>query len=116
LIEYPGGVIVNWLHSWLCPAGGAFNKHIMQFLGRKGAVDINDSDVEYMDRSRPKEKLRETGTDATRLAQEAFLECVRTRKQPVSNVYNGRDAVLVSLMVREAVDKRSLVTMEQMRS
>jgi predicted dehydrogenase len=115
LIEYPGGVIVNWLHSWLCPAGGTFNRHTMHFMGRAGAVDLNDGGIEYMDSSRAKEMLPDPGGDATRFAQQAFLDCVRTRKVPFSNVYNGRDAVLVALLVREAVDSRRQVTMGEVR-
>lgn len=116
LIEYPGGAVVNWLHSWLCPAGGAFNRDTMHFMGRGGAVDINDGEIEHMDRGRAKERLPEPGDDPTRLAQKAFLDCVRTRKVPFSNVYNGRDSVLVSLLVREAVDRRRLVTMGEVRT
>jgi predicted dehydrogenase len=112
LLEYPGGVIVSWLHSWLCPAGGNFNKHTLHFMGRKGAVDVNEGVIEWMDRS-PSQKLQEPGTDATRLAHDAFLECVRTRKQPFSNVHNGRDAVMVGLLVREAVDHRRLAAMDE---
>ena len=112
LLEYPGAVIVNWLHSWLCPAGGNFNRHTMHFVGRKGSVDINEGVIEYMDRS-PGQVLREAGGDPTRLAQAAFLRCVKTREKPLSNVYNGRDAVLVGLMVREAVDNRRLTQMSE---
>jgi predicted dehydrogenase len=112
LLEYPGGVIVNWLHSWLCPAGGNFNRNTMHFMGRKGAVDIYNGDIEFMDRSRPGEKLREAGGNATRFAQEAFLECVRTRKKPFSDVRVGRDAVLVALLVREAVDRKRMTKMD----
>jgi len=115
LLEYPGGIIVNWLHSWLCPAGGGFNGHHLKIMGRKGAVDLVDGSIEFMDRNLPKEKLREEGGNSTQFAQEAFLECIRTRKQPVSNVYNGRDSVLVSLLVREAVDRRRLTSMDEVR-
>jgi hypothetical protein len=40
---------------------------------------------------------------------------VRTRKKPFSNVENGRDAVLVALLVREAVYGRKVVTMDEIR-
>jgi hypothetical protein len=87
----------------------------MHFVGRGGSVDLNEGQIEYMDASRPKESLREPGGDPTRMAQEAFLDCVRTRKQPFSNVHNGRDAVLVALLVRAAVDARKLTSMEEIR-
>lgn len=115
IIQYPNKVQVDWLHTWLCPSGGAFNKHRIHFMGRKGAVDLIDGSVEYMEKARPAETLREDGGNTTRFAHEAFCECVRTRKQPFSNVQNGRDAVLMGLMVREAVYGRRVVTMEEIK-
>lgn len=116
LIEYPGGVIVNWLHSWLCPAGGKFNRNTMQFMGRKGGVDVNDGQIEYMDRGRAKETLREPDGNSTASAQSAFLECVRERRAPLAGVEEGRDAVLVALMVRAAVYGRRVTMFDEIRA
>ncbi|MBI4602163.1 MAG: Gfo/Idh/MocA family oxidoreductase [Planctomycetes bacterium] len=115
IIEYPKDVIVSWVHSWLCPKGGAFGKPFLHVMGRKGGVGLLEGPVEYMDASRPKETLKEEGGNTTRFAQEAFLECVRARKRPFSNVLNGRDAVLVALMVRDAVYGRRVATMEEVK-
>jgi hypothetical protein len=70
-----------------------------------------------MDPGRAAEKIRadEGNVDMTRLAHQAFLECVRTRQRPFSNVNNGRDAVLVALLVREAVYGRKVATLEEVR-
>ncbi len=117
ILQWPDKVQVDWLHTWLCPKGGAFGKSFIQIVGRKGTVDLLNGDVEYMDSSRPKEKIRgdEGNVDMTRLAHQAFLESVRTRKPPISNVRNGRDAVLIGLMVREAVYGRRVVTMDEIK-
>lgn len=116
LLGYPGGAIVNWLHSWLCPRRGEFDDNWLQVMGRAGAVDLYKGDIEYMDPGRAKERLRETGGDSTLLAQKAFLECVRTREKPFADVRVGRDSVLVSLMVREAVYKGGTVTMRELKA
>jgi predicted dehydrogenase len=115
ILQYPNKVQVDWLHSWLCPKGLAFGKSYIQVVGRKGAMDLINGPVEFMDSNRPKETLREDGGNTTRFAQEAFLECVRTRKQPFSNIQNGRDAVLVGLMVRGAVYDRRVVTLDDVK-
>jgi len=117
IIQWPKGVQVDWLHTWLCPKGKAFSRSYLQVVGRKGTVDLLSGDVEYMDAGKPAEKISgvEGNVDMTRLAHQAFLESVRTRKKPFSNVENGRDAVLVALLVREAVYGRKVVTMEEIR-
>ena len=115
IIQYPNKVQVDWLHSWLCPKGAAFGKSYFQIVGRKGAMDLLNGPVEFMDSSLPKEALREDGGNTTRFAQEAFLECVRRRKEPISNVRNGRDAVLTGLLVRAAVYDRRVATMEEIK-
>jgi hypothetical protein len=51
----------------------------------------------------------------TRLALEAFLDSVRTRKPPVANVEHGRDAVLACLLVRESVYKRAELKMSEIQ-
>ena len=51
----------------------------------------------------------------TKLALEAFVDSVKTRKKPVATVENGRDAVLSCLLVREAVYRQQPVTMKELR-
>jgi myo-inositol 2-dehydrogenase/D-chiro-inositol 1-dehydrogenase len=118
IIEYPGGVIVNWLHSWVCPPGGTFDKHMCQVVGRKAAVDLYGGKVEFLDRKTPAETLPEDEGDLTQAAQESFLDCVRKRRsgakwEAVSGVRNGRDSVLTALLVRKAVDERRSVNWEE---
>jgi predicted dehydrogenase len=123
LIEYPGGVVVDWLHSWVCPKGETFSKHTCQVIGRKGAIDLYGGRVEFLDAKKPAEALPEDSKENdTRLAHEAWLADVRKRRagvprdqrEPASGVRNGRDSALVGLLVRKAVDERRLVTWEEM--
>ena len=119
ILEYPGGVIVNWLHSWVAPPGGTFDKHTCQVIGRKAAVDLYGGKVEFLDRKTPAETLPDDGeADLTEAAQRSFLDCVRKRRagekwEAVSGPRNGRDSVLTALLVRKAVDEKRLIKMEE---
>jgi predicted dehydrogenase len=115
VVEYPNGVIVNILHSWVAP--GKFNEESTRLVGTKGGVDFNSGIFSY----RPDQKRADRvghnhpgAVDNTRLALEAFLDSVRTRKRPVCRVEHGRDAVLACLLVREALDARRVATMKEL--
>ncbi len=114
LIEYPGDAIVNWLHTWLCPRGGVFDKHYAHYMGRSGGIDLNGGSIQYFDRNKKPEMLPPPRGDSTSLAHKAFFECLRSGKQPTSGVENGRDAVLVALLVRTAVDKRNRISWKEL--
>jgi len=116
LLEYPRGAIVNWLHTWLCPRGGVFDRHYHHFMGRRGGLDLNGGNIHFFDRRKSPETLPEKEGDPTEQAHRGFLECLRSRRQPFSNVENGRDAVLVALLVRQAVDERRRISWEEMYS
>jgi predicted dehydrogenase len=119
ILEYPGGIIVNFLHSWVCPPGGTFDKHVCQVIGRKAAVDLYGGKLEFTDRKTPGETLPvEDEGDLTEAAQRSFLDCVRKRRagekwEAVSGPRNGRESVLTALLVRKAVDDKRLVKMEE---
>jgi myo-inositol 2-dehydrogenase/D-chiro-inositol 1-dehydrogenase len=121
ILEYPGGVIVNWLHSWVAPPGGTFDKHTCQVIGRKAAVDLYGGKIEFLDRKTPAETLPDDQGDLTEAAQRSFLDCVRKRRagekwEAPSGPRNGRDSVLTALLVRKAVDEKRLVKMEEVLS
>lgn len=115
VVEYPNGVIVNILHSWVSP--GKFNEEYTRLVGTKGGVDFNAGLFSY----RPDQKRADRvghdqpgASDNTRLAVEAFVDSVRTRKPPVCRVQHGRDAVLACLLVREALDSKRVATMKEL--
>ncbi|HAK94395.1 MAG TPA: hypothetical protein DCM87_05190 [Planctomycetes bacterium] len=114
LLKYPGGVIVNWQHSWLRPKGGVFDGVRHQVLGRKGGIDLEKGIVNYTDAGRAAEQLPADGGDPTKLAHADLFECIRSGKTPFSNAVNGRDSVLVALLVREAADRGACVTFEEL--
>jgi len=129
ILEYPGGVICNYLHTWNNPAEYAKPGYYQRVIGRKAAIDLGTS--ELVDRNRPwppdrsnavaaKVKLKPPKVlspkpeDETLIALTSFINSVRTSTPPTNSVHNGRDATLTGLLVRKAVDERRTVTWEEM--
>lgn len=113
VVEYPGGIFVNIIHSWVAPK--KFNEEYTRLIGTKGGIDFNTGTFSY----RPDQKKNDRpfgGGDLnnTLLALQAFVRSVRTRSEPVCTVEHGRDAVLTCLLVRAAVKGQTIATMEQL--
>ena len=53
--------------------------------------------------------------DSSFAAVQAFLNSVKTRSKPIATVENGRDAVMCSLLMREAVYTKQVVTLETLK-
>ena len=122
LVEYPNGLVVNILHSWVAPGQEgafkpAFNDEYTRLLGTRGGVDFNSGLISYRRElklpDRPGQDLPEGVTNSL-LCLQAFVDSVRTRKPPVAGVEEGRNSVLACLLVREAVTRGDVVTMEEL--
>jgi myo-inositol 2-dehydrogenase/D-chiro-inositol 1-dehydrogenase len=112
VVEYPGNVFVNIIHSWTAPT--KFNEEYTRLIGTKGGVDFNSGTFSYRpDLKKPDQKRGGPETNNTLLALEAFVNSVRTRSEPVCTVEQGRAAVLTCLLVRASVDARAAVTIDQ---
>lgn len=122
IVEYGNGVIVNILHSWVAPGqsgafNAAFNQEYTRLIGTRAGIDFNSGTIAYRKELNLPDKKAFTfeGTiDNTLLCLEAFVNSVRTRTQPVATVEHGRDAVLACVLVREAVYKQGVVTMDEL--
>jgi len=112
VVEYPGNVFVNIIHSWVAP--NKFNEEYTRLVGSKGGVDFNSGTFSYRpDQKKPDQKLGGSETNNTLLALKAFVNSVHTRSEPVCTVEHGRAAVLTCLLVRASVDAKAAVTMDQ---
>jgi len=113
IIEYPKAFTVSAFHSWICPNDGEFTGVYENVVARQGGCDLGDGRFIYRDGSKPK---REVGQDVndTRESLRAFFDSVKAGKPPISGVYNGRDAVLVALMIRKSYDEKRVVTWEEL--
>ncbi|APW58790.1 Gfo/Idh/MocA family protein [Paludisphaera borealis] len=112
VVEYPGNVFVNIIHSWVAP--NKFNEEYTRLIGLKGGVDFNSGTFSYRpDSKKPDQKLGGPETNNTLLSLRSFVNSVRTRSEPVCTVEHGRAAVLACLLVRASVDAKAAVTMDQ---
>jgi len=113
IIEYPGRFTVSAVHSWICPDDGAFAGVYERVVGRLGGCDLGGGRFIYRDKSKPQRAVGEDVND-TRESLRAFFDSVKQGKPPVSGVHNGRDAVLVGLLIRKAYDDGRVVTWEEL--
>jgi myo-inositol 2-dehydrogenase / D-chiro-inositol 1-dehydrogenase len=112
VVEYPRGVFVNIIHSWVAP--NKFNEEYTRLIGTKGGVDFNSGTFSYRpELKKPDQKLGGPETNNTLLALKSFINSVHTRSVPVCTVEHGRAAVLTCLLVRASVDAAAAVTMDQ---
>jgi predicted dehydrogenase len=113
-IQFENGFHVSIVHSWESP--DQFNEEYTRLIGTRGGVDINSGTFTFRrDLKLPTRPA--TGTSKEDLdinSMKSFLDSVRTRRPPVSTVENGRDALLCCLLMREAVYRRSMVTLKEL--
>ena len=122
LVEYENGLIVNILHSWVAPGQGgaynpAFNQEYTRLVGTQAGIDFNSGTFSYRRELNKPDRVghsHQGAIDSTYLALQAFVDSVRTRRPPVSTVEEGRDAVLACLLVREAVYRQGVVTLQEL--
>jgi myo-inositol 2-dehydrogenase / D-chiro-inositol 1-dehydrogenase len=101
VLEYENGVIVNIVHSWVPPT--KFNEEYTRLIGSTGGIDFNSDRVAFEGPA---------NVDNNVLAVESFLKAVRDRSQPVATLAHARAALLACLLMREAVDRGTAVTLK----
>ena len=124
LVEYENGCIVNILHSWVSPGQNghytkAFNDEFTRLIGTRAGVDFNTGIFSYRRELDLPDRPGHTHTgelNGTKLSLETFVNSVKTRTAPVANARHGRDAVLACLLVREAVARGGVVTMDELKA
>ncbi len=119
ILQFPGGLTVQFSHSWISPDDPTYNGAYDRFVGLKGGIDLGEGKITYSKRSarRPEERIQtiqQHVSDDTRLSLNSFFDCILKDRKPNSTVYNGRDATLVGLLVRKAVNEKKVVTWEDM--
>lgn len=121
LIEYENGTIINMVHSWLSPGQNGqsqiFNYEHTRLIGTKAGIDFNSGTISYRKELKKPDRTVQGNfkyDDITVAALSKFFESVRSRKKPVATVEHGRDATLVGLLVRKAVDESRMVDMKEL--
>lgn len=112
-LEYENGVFVNIIHSWVAPS--KFNEEYTRLIGAKGGIDFKTGTISYRPELKRPDRSGYEGPeklDDNVLAVESFLKAVRERSQPVATVAHAREALLACLLMREAVNRKTVVTMK----
>ena len=116
VVEWPGPAVLSWLHNWQAPyrdSNREFTGGFRRIAGTKGGIDLGSGKVFPRTANGRVRQVEGERGDPTGASFAAFVDAVRNKKKPVSGVYNGRDAVLVGLLVRTAVDLKRTVTMKE---
>jgi predicted dehydrogenase len=114
VLEYENGVVVNIIHSWVPPK--KFDSEYTILIGTKGGIDFNSGTFSYRPELQKPDRLGHSHTgqiDSTQLAFEAFIKSVRTRSPSIAPPETGREAVLTCLLMRKAVYKKGVATLDE---
>lgn len=114
-LEWPGEIRASFSQSWIAPATEEFTGSTLQVLGEDGGFDFNSGSLTYRDRDRKRRTIHPGPQPDTRLSLQAFLKSIRTGDTSgISSLQDARNATLVGLMVRKAVDERRTVTLDDL--
>lgn len=121
-LEYPE-FHVDYEHSWICPHNdlysgdrdGLFSGVFERVGGTKGGIALERGKLFFRDKNKqPVQYIDGTFEPGwTRESIVSFMHALRNHTPVVSGVRNGRDATLVALMVRKAVDEHRRVTTKE---
>lgn len=114
VLEYENGVFVNIIHSWVPPL--KFNEEYTRLIGTKGGIDFKTGTFSFRPDQKKPDRIGFEGPDKLDdnvLAVESFLKAVRERSQPVATIEHAREALLACLLMREAVYRKTMVTMKE---
>ncbi len=113
-LEYENGVFVNIIHSWVPPS--KFNEEYTRLIGTKGGIDFKTGTFSFRPDQKKADRIGFEGPanlDDNVLAVESFLKAVRERSQPVATLAHANEALLTCLLMREAVYRKTMVTLKE---
>jgi predicted dehydrogenase len=116
LLEWPNGFHASLIHSWVDPADDAFTGVSQKVVGTSGGLDFKSGIVTYREKGRARLSLHPGNIPDTRFALEAFVDAIRSEEpsDPPISLLEAKDATLVGLLVRRAIDERRAVTMDEL--
>ncbi|MBI4580133.1 MAG: Gfo/Idh/MocA family oxidoreductase [Planctomycetes bacterium] len=113
-LDYGQGRVVSYSHSWIAPPHVPCDGRRELVYGSKGAIDLETGQLYLQGSERPKTIEFKKTSDATLAAVRDFVRCIRERDRPFADVEAGRDALLVALLGRKALDEGRVVTMTEL--
>lgn len=117
-IEWENGFTLMFHHSWICPNTDAFKGTYERVVGPKGGCELGLGRFTYKMKDDPKvpPTVKEVGSTVNNTGEllANFFNCIKLGTKPINGVRTAYDAVLTGLLVRSAVDKGEVVTMEEL--
>jgi predicted dehydrogenase len=108
-MTFDGGIMAHLHSSWIWPE----NKRSLKIIGEKGMLVYNEmeqtvvlhtkrigSDLENIDQG--EEQLFEGSDQPLRLEMEHFIDCIRSREEPISNGRSGAEVIRVLESLNES--------------
>ncbi|HIL55199.1 MAG TPA: Gfo/Idh/MocA family oxidoreductase [Verrucomicrobia bacterium] len=108
-MTFDGGIMAHLHSSWIWPE----NKRSLKIIGEKGMLVYNEieqtvvlhkkrigSDLENIDQG--KEQLFEGSDQPLRLEMEHFIQCIKSREEPISNGRSGAEVIRVLESLNES--------------
>ncbi|UCD27417.1 MAG: Gfo/Idh/MocA family oxidoreductase [Planctomycetota bacterium] len=118
-LDYGKNKKVSYSHSWISGSKAPINNIQLAVLGSEATIDLLQATIyprtgRRFDKTESIKLEPELKGHRNRLAVEAFFDCCRQGKKPLANVETGRDATLVALLGRMALDTERVVTMKEL--
>ena len=114
VFDYGNQRQVEYSHSWIAAKNVPCDGRRELVYGEKGEVDVEEAML-YLHGAEKREQLPiEPKGDSTQLAVDDFFRCIREGTQPLCNAERGRNAALVGLLGRKALDTGKVVTMKEL--
>lgn len=103
---------LSFSHSWVDPADDSFTGVWQKVIGSNGGIDFGTGTATYRDRDRPRRSLHPGNIPDTKFALVSFLSAIAAGEveSPRESLIEARDATLIGLLVRKAVDERRVVS------
>jgi predicted dehydrogenase len=113
ILEYPGGVRVNFSHHYFDPAGYTGDKEMV--FGSEGLVDLVEATFQPRERGAQPVKLDvpDAGKNSSYMALAAFVECIREGKTPINDVDSAMNSTLLPVMGTKAIHENRVVTWDE---
>lgn len=117
-LEWADGLRASFHQSWIAPANEEFTGSSLRILGENGGLDFNSGTLTYRDREPKRRAVQPGPLPDTRLSLQAFLGSIRSEESSLevsglSSLRDARDATLIGLLVRKAVDERRAVNINE---
>ena len=113
IYEFPNDVRLCFSHIYFDPDGFSGTKE--RVFGANGAIDLATATWRELGKKSAPIKLDvpDAGKDSTYLSLAAFIENVRSHKQPLNDLESARRSTLVAMMGRKAIYEKRIVTWEE---